>query len=96
MRTISEVIDDLKETLLEKNKKYGAAYLEPPVLTPHLAPGVTLLVRMSDKISRLQSLALDACYHDQTGEAFEDTLKDLAGYCILYLTMVPNDKTLRK
>lgn len=76
--------------------KYGAAYSEPPVLTPYLAPGVTLLVRMSDKISRLQRLADTGHYYDQTGETYEDTLKDLAGYCVLCLTMVDNDKTLRK
>ncbi len=70
------------EKLLRKNTDYGSTGLKSPKLAPHIKPSDAILVRMSDKIARAETLA-------QTGrqlveESFEDTLDDLAGYITLY------------
>lgn len=71
-------------TLLQKNADYGSAVWQKPVLTPNMTAATAILVRMSDKISRLQTLAT----HDPqiVGESFDDTISDLGAYSLLYLT----------
>lgn len=78
---ISEVIENLREMLISKNQNYGNSAFTPPVLCPKMDPEKALLVRMSDKVARLASLASGE--KDRVGESMEDTLYDLAGYCIL-------------
>jgi hypothetical protein len=70
------------ELLLQKNHDYGSSVFKPPVLAKNLELGSAILVRMSDKISRLESL------QNRTGEvveSFDDTIRDLGAYCLLYL-----------
>ena len=67
-------------TMLKKNKDYGSSVFKTPMLTPGLDPGVTILVRMSDKIQRLShnnKLEVD--------ESRDDTMMDLGAYALLYL-----------
>ncbi len=78
---ISEVVERLREMLISKNQNYGNSAFTPPVLCPKMDPEQALLVRMSDKVARLASLASGE--KDRVGESMEDTLYDLAGYCIL-------------
>jgi hypothetical protein len=74
----------LTETLLKKNKDYGSSAFESPVLAPDLASRKALLVRMSDKVKRIAQLQKTGTAEVQ--ESLEDTIGDLAGYCLLWLT----------
>ena len=81
--TTDQICDAIKETLRTKNAAYGQAASRPPVLVPSLPPTTAILVRMSDKIERLRTLLTSNV--DNIGESLNDTVADLAGYCILYL-----------
>lgn len=79
---IREECERLRATLETKNAAYGNTASRAPILAPNLDPATALFVRMSDKISRLQSLIGGA---DANDESLDDTIRDLAGYCVLYL-----------
>lgn len=85
---IQEQIDALADLLARKGADYGGSAFESPTLAPLLSSKTSILVRMSDKINRLQTLAVRNAnwtnYHVKD-ETFDDTIRDLAGYCILYL-----------
>ena len=73
---ISLVCDHIKELLLEKNKKYGDSALDPSRIFSKADPIEQLLVRIDDKLNRIQKgaglLATD-----------EDIIQDLIGYLVL-------------
>lgn len=68
--------------LLDKNQDYGSSVWQAPSLVPGCSSGIGILVRIGDKIARLKQLQANpaTCYD----ESFEDTLRDLGGYCLLY------------
>ena len=69
-------------TCIEKNHDYGKSIWRSPILNPNLSPLDGLWSRMSDKVERLIQLnQVEA----QVDESIEDTIMDLAGYCILYM-----------
>ena len=78
---LNDELDNLYSLLMKKNASYGASVFQPPILCPGLPPRVALLSRMSDKINRLFSGGAIE------GETFDDTLRDLAGYIVLYFVM---------
>ena len=82
IETIETVCENLKQTLVKKNKAYGQSAFKSPLLAPNMRSGSAILVRMSDKIERLSALQQG---ENDNGETFDDTILDLAGYCILYL-----------
>lgn len=86
---ISEVVKRLRGMLISKNQNYGNSAFCSPILLPHLKPEAALLVRMSDKIARLASLASGE--KDRVGESIEDTFLDLAGYCVLAIIAMKED-----
>jgi len=66
--------------LLEKNAAYGSSAFKPiSVFARGMDPLAQIHVRMDDKLARL------AWGHQISDESFEDTIRDLAGYCILEL-----------
>lgn len=71
-------------TLLAKNRDYGCSAWKRPVLAPNCNPGEAIMVRMSDKIERIQNLK-SRDNAPEIDESIEDTLADLAGYAILEL-----------
>lgn len=72
---IGEVCDDLNNMLVDKNRGYGDSALNPIRIFSKATAYEQLLVRIDDKLSRLK-----------TGDAnTEDTVKDLAGYLVLYM-----------
>lgn len=89
-RRIAEVGCDLIATLLRKNHDYGSSAWQTPVLMPGLSPGDAILVRMSDKIARLQTLmsGKDA----QVAETTDETMHDLVNYGVLWLAK-PEEST---
>jgi hypothetical protein len=72
--TIARVCDDVKRTLLEKNRAYGNSALDPLRLFSRADPVEQLNVRIDDKLSRIAR-----------GSEFagDDTELDLIGYLIL-------------
>lgn len=70
---ISAECDALKALLLSKNKAYGNSALDPVRIFSKASPEEQILVRIDDKLSRLQRGA----------EAGEDVVQDLIGYLVL-------------
>lgn len=68
--------------LLRKNADYGDSAFTVPSLAPQLPATTAILVRMTDKIMRLQSLAKSG--EAKVAESFDDTVMDLGAYCLLY------------
>lgn len=81
---IVAIFDEAKRVALKKNHDYGSSVFEPPVLSPTMPPGAAILVRMSDKINRLQTL-LSGKRAQVEDEASADTMLDLATYAFLWL-----------
>lgn len=79
METYKNYTDKLADTLVKKNAAYGDAFGKSIEKYGYIAA----LVRMSDKWNRLNTLMFDSNGIDNLGESIQDTLLDLAGYCIL-------------
>ena len=77
------------ELVLFKNMGYGSSVWKSPVLDPRMPVSSAILVRMSDKVARIQSLKSGVV--DEVGEALDDTIRDLGAYCLLYLAR-PKEK----
>ena len=73
---ISLICDQIKELLLEKNYKYGDSALNPSRIFSKADATEQILVRIDDKLNRIQKgaglLAND-----------EDVINDLIGYLVL-------------
>jgi hypothetical protein len=81
---ISRVCDDVKNLLLQKNKKYGDSALNPSRIFSKADTSEQLCVRIDDKLSRIAKgaglLATD-----------EDVLQDLIGYLVLLKISISRD-----
>ena len=73
---IAKKCEELKELLLEKNRKYGDSAINPCRVFSKASATEQILVRMDDKINRIKN---------RQNDEDEDVIKDLAGYCILYM-----------
>jgi hypothetical protein len=72
---ISHVCNGIREMLLEKNRKYGDAALNPVRIFSKANTVEQLKVRMDDKLSRLRNAQDDED---------EDVVSDLIGYLVLF------------
>lgn len=81
MELITDECVALKDKLIRKNANYGSAFEKRPCLIPAITPFGGLMVRLSDKFTRLATLL--GGEPDTVGESIEDTLDDIAGYAIL-------------
>ena len=83
---ISGVCDDIKELLINKNRKYGNSALKPCRVFSKASAVEQLLVRIDDKLNRIMQgaglLAND-----------EDVVNDLIGYLILHLLHIKYDSS---
>ena len=82
---IASKCDELKELLLEKNRKYGDSALNPIRVFSKASSIEQLFVRMDDKLNRIKN---------RQNDEDEDVIKDLAGYLVLY--MVARDQTKKE
>ena len=73
---IAAICEDVKELLLYKNKNYGNSALEPLRVFSKSSAVEQLLVRIDDKLNRIQKGA------GLIGED-EDVIMDLIGYLVL-------------
>jgi hypothetical protein len=69
------ICDEIKDLLLDKNKKYGDSALNPVRIFSKVDSTEGLLVRMDDKLSRIQT---------SNPEDSEDAYLDLIGYLVLH------------
>lgn len=71
---VKNTCNEIAQLLIEKNKSYGNAALDPIRCFSKLDSVQQLLVRIDDKLSRIMR-----------GKEFanEDTIKDLIGYLVL-------------
>lgn len=73
---IASICDEIKELLLGKNQKYGDSALNPARIFSQASAEDQILVRIDDKLNRIQKgaglLATD-----------EDVIMDLIGYLVL-------------
>ena len=72
---VSEVLIEIKELLISKNKKYGNSALEPLGVFSKLSAEQGLLVRIDDKLKRIKNGSLE--------KDDEDVINDLIGYLVL-------------
>ena len=80
---IASTCDELKQLLLEKNRKYGDSALNPVRIFSKASTLEQLKVRMDDKLSRLRNAQDD----DD-----EDPVTDLIGYLVLYKVALMNHR----
>lgn len=78
---IEKVANELLDTIYRKNRDYGNSVFKASRFSSVPASDA-ILVRLGDKVNRLENLKDRKAEVD---ESFDDTIKDLAGYCILYL-----------
>lgn len=96
---IFNVCQNLAELLIAKNRDYGDSAFKSPPLAPCLSASAAILVRMGDKIERLETLARKLANDDAiavASETVEDTIADLAGYCVLLLIAMKDRRVSAK
>lgn len=69
----------LHKTWVEKNERYGDSFSQ---VYDELGD-VSALTQVLHKVNRLKTLAIDD--GDDNGESLDDTLLDLANYCVMWL-----------
>jgi hypothetical protein len=73
---IREICDDMRDFLLDKNAQYGDSAIDPVRIFSKASPVEQLLVRIDDKLSRIEK-------GDDRIESDDDVIDDLIGYFIL-------------
>lgn len=76
---------ELEEFLVMKNKSYGSSALRPIRIFSKAGVDEQIRVRLDDKLSRIKRGNMEV-------ENFEDTVRDIAGYCILLLRQLKQQK----
>lgn len=82
-----EIADSLGNLYEKKNKAYGDSFGS----TFEKLGIISAVTRISDKYNRLCNLATNLDI-DNLGESIEDTLKDMASYCIMTLIELDKNK----
>lgn len=82
-RKVATELGDLYE---KKNKAYGNSFSS----TYNKLGLISAVTRISDKFNRLCNLATNPGI-DNLGESIEDTLRDMASYCIMTVMELNND-----
>jgi hypothetical protein len=72
---VGVVLEEIRDLLIAKNRKYGNSALEPLGVFSQLSAKEGLLVRIDDKLKRIKNGSLE---RDD-----EDVVNDLIGYLVL-------------
>lgn len=81
MGDLEKVIEEVKELLLDRNKKYGDKNLIDYGL-------IGIIIRLNDKVARIKEVISDPNSELTGNEIVEDALKDIAGYALNGLRLV--------
>lgn len=87
-KTIASELGDL---YAKKNKAYGNSFGD----TYKKLGIISAVTRISDKYNRLCNLATNPDI-DNLGESIDDTLRDMASYCIMTIIELQQIKTEKK
>ncbi len=79
LKKFDAVTEELRDTYERKNKDYGNSFEES---IDEFGP-IAFVVRADDKMRRLKQLVKNEA--NVKDESFEDTVRDLANYCIMYV-----------
>ena len=83
-KRIKEIIEEVQDLLLAKNRQYGNSALKPIGVFANGSATDLIKIRIDDKLNRL-------IQGDETIEADEDIVKDLIGYFVLLLIAMRNE-----
>ena len=83
-KIIKEVITEVKDLLIEKNRAYGDSAINPSNVFSNGDALDSLGARIDDKLMRIKNVGIN----DET----EDTLIDLIGYLVLYKVALKKEK----
>lgn len=72
---VTVVLEEIRDLLIAKNKKYGNSALEPLGVFSQLSAKEGLLIRIDDKLKRIKNGSLE--------KDDEDVVNDLIGYLVL-------------
>lgn len=86
IKTFENITLSMLDTYTRKNHDYGNSFTEMRKRLPN-----SILVRIFDKYMRLETL-LNGEQAQVKGESVEDTLLDLANYCVMELVERERDK----
>lgn len=79
-KAFQKITEDMLKTYIAKNHDYGDSFKKS---LDEFGP-IAAVVRMGDKMERIKNL-LHHHTEPKVNEKIEDTLKDLANYCIMTL-----------
>ena len=82
------IVERMKETYRRKNAAYGDSF----GISVEKYGYISALTRMSDKWNRLETLMLNKVSNEVDDERLEDTLLDLACYCVMTLIELEGDR----
>ena len=83
VKAVQEELKALGALLIEKNKAYGDSISSKPLFVKDVSIETAIMVRANDKIKRLDNLLKNG--GTENDETIDDTIRDLAGYCVLWL-----------
>lgn len=89
MTNFEDIQKELKEIYEKKNADYGNSF-EDSLNEFGTLPTV---IRLNEKVNRLKSLCVGK--QQVKDESIEDTLKDIANYCIITLKWLKNKNELK-
>lgn len=87
----NQVIEGLKETFKRKNHDYGSS-----TVSVYEDYKDSYIVRISDKYNRARNLTKIGLERAKVDEKLEDTILDMANYCILWLANIQYDKISKR
>ena len=79
---LHNIVNKIENVLIDKNERYGDSFYKS--LNKH--GDKAFEIRLEDKINRMHNLFENLELSKNTDESLNDTILDIAGYCVLYLT----------
>lgn len=81
-----QIAEDITALYEKKDRAYGNSFGE----TYEKLGIISAVTRISDKYNRLCNMATSPTPINDCGESLEDTLKDMAAYCIMTIIAMKN------
>lgn len=88
-QAVKKVLDDLYTLFQKKNRDYGNAAFQRPLFTK-VSAREAALVAVSTKVQRVKTLSKKS--GDANFESLEDSIRDLANYCVIWLALLEKER----